>query len=148
MRLLETNVDDMSAELLAFAMERLFAAGARDAWFTPIQMKKGRPATMLSAIADAANEAAVAEAMLRETSTLGVRVHPIARREAERRVVEVATPLGPARVKVKRLAGRDVAASPEYDDCRAIALDRGLPLAEVYRVVESAARAALGDLAP
>jgi uncharacterized protein (TIGR00299 family) protein len=138
--LLETNIDDQPAEQLAYVLERLFTAGARDAWFTPIQMKKNRPAVMLSVIADAAREEEIAGLLLRETTTLGVRVLPLRRHEAERQIEQIETPVGEARVKVKRLDGRVVAVSPEYEDCRRIAAERRLPIADVYRLVEGAAR--------
>ncbi len=143
MRLLETNIDDMSPELFGWALERLFAAGAVDAWCTPIQMKKNRPAVMLQALCPPEAEAAVVHALLRETSTLGVRVREVRRVEAERESLSVQTPLGPARAKVKRLPGEPPRAAPEYDDCRELALQHGLPLAEVYRIVSDAAAKAL-----
>ena len=143
LRLLETNVDDMSAELLAYARERLFALGARDVWFTPVQMKKGRPATMLSALVDDDLEAAAVDVIMRETSTLGVRVRPVSRYEAEREVVELESSLGAVSVKVKRLGGKAVAVHPEYESCRRVALESGRPLQDVYRIVQSEAAAKL-----
>ena len=137
--LIETNIDDMSPELLAYVQERLFELGARDVWFTPIQMKKNRPATMLSALLPADLESQAAMLVMRETTTLGVRVRPAARYEAERETVELETSLGAVRVKVKRLDGRAVSASPEYEDCRRLALERGMPLQDVYRVVQTEA---------
>ena len=141
----ETNIDDMSAEILGYVQERLLEAGARDVWFTPIQMKKSRPATMLSAIVPSELTGEAVDLVMRETSTLGVRVRPVERYEAEREVVEVRTTLGPATVKVKRLEGRNVGVSPEYEVCRAIARDRGLPLQEVYVRVQREAEAVLLD---
>jgi uncharacterized protein (DUF111 family) len=141
MRLLETNVDDMTPELLAYAQEALMAAGAADAWFTPIQMKKGRPATMLSVLCQEALESALVSLLLRETSTLGVRVRDVSRYEAEREVLEFESSLGPAAVKVKRLPGEAPRVAPEYELCRRIAQERGLPLAEVYRIVAAEAEA-------
>ena len=82
--LLETNLDDSTGELLGYVQERLFEIGARDVWFTPIQMKKNRPATMLCAIVDERSESKAADLIMRETSTLGVRARPIERYEAER----------------------------------------------------------------
>ena len=105
MTLIETNIDDMTAEHLGYVQGRLFEAGARDVWLTPIQMKKNRPGTMISALASSHMESALARMMLRETSTLGVRVRPVARYEADREVVSVETSLGPMAVKVKRLDG-------------------------------------------
>jgi len=143
--LLETNIDDMNPELCGYVMEQLLAQGALDVWFTPIQMKKNRPAVMLSVIAPAALEGLLVGTILRETSTLGLRVHLVHRHEAERQVMEVDTSLGRVRVKLKRLEGALVSAAPEYDDCRRVALERGLSLQEVYRIVASEASAALGS---
>ena len=143
MRLLETNVDDMTPELLAYAQEALMAAGAADVWFTPIQMKKGRPASMLSVLCQEALESSLVALLLRETSTLGVRVRDVARYEAEREGFEFESSLGPAAVKVKRLPGEPPRVSPEYEVCRRIAQERDLPLAEVYRIVAAEAEAML-----
>ena len=137
--LIETNIDDMGGELLGYVQERLFDLGALDVWFSPIQMKKNRPATMLCALVPAALESRAATLVMRETSSLGVRVRPAARYEAERALVEVETSLGAVQVKVKRLDGKNVAVSPEYEVCRRIALDRGMALQDVYRVVQSEA---------
>ena len=139
MTLIETNIDDMSAEHLGYVQERLFAAGARDVWLTPVQMKKNRPGTMISALAPASLEAALADLILRETSTLGVRVRPVSRYEAEREVVAVQTSLGRMAVKVKKLDGVSVSVSPEYDDCSRIAREKGLPIQDVYRAVQEQA---------
>ena len=139
MIVIETNIDDMNPELLGYAREVLTAAGARDVWLTPVQMKKDRPGTVISAIAPAGREGPVVDALLRETSTLGVRVTPVRRWEAERTVETVETPLGPVRVKLKLLDGRAVSAAPEYDDCREIARSTGASLVEVTRIVQRAA---------
>ena len=141
--LLETNIDDMSAEMVAFVQERLFDLGARDVWFTPIQMKKNRPGTMVSALVPRDLESQAASLMMEETTSLGVRVRHVARYEADRESVDVETSLGTVSVKVKRLEGRNVSVSPEYEACRAIALDKGIPLQEVYRRVEAEASAKL-----
>jgi uncharacterized protein (TIGR00299 family) protein len=134
--LFETNIDDMNPEHYGYVMEQLFAAGALDVWFTPIQMKKNRPATMLSALARTTNEAAVVDVLLRETSTLGLRVQPVARYEAQREVLRFESSLGPVAVKVKRRGERVLHVAAEYEDARRIAGERRLPLQEVYRVVE------------
>jgi uncharacterized protein (DUF111 family) len=91
---------------------------------------------MLSALVPRELESRAVTLVMRETSTLGVRVRPAARYEAEREVVEVETSLGVVEVKVKRLEGTAIAISPEYEACRRIAVERGIPLQEVYRVVE------------
>jgi uncharacterized protein (TIGR00299 family) protein len=130
--LIETNIDDMPAELFGHVMDRLFAAGALDVFFTPIQMKKNRPATLLGVIARQQDETRLAELILRETTTLGVRVQPIRRYEAARELHRVATEYGEVQVKLKLLDGRPVGATPEYEDCRRLAIERGVPLAMVY----------------
>ena len=134
--LLETNLDDTTGEQLGYAQERLFDMGARDVWFTPIQMKKNRPATMLSAIVDATDERRAADAIMRETSTLGVRARPVSRYEAERETRRVETSFGAAAVKMKMLGGEPFSLSPEYEDCRRIAAETGLPIAAVYRAIQ------------
>ena len=131
-KLIETNIDDMSGEMLGYVQERLFEMGARDVWFTPIQMKKNRPATMLSVIVAADKEAEAVEMVMRETSTLGVRVRQLERIEAEREIVRVHTSVGEVAVKVKRLDGTIVSVSPEYEDARVCALNQGLSLQAVF----------------
>ncbi len=131
--LLETNLDDATGEILGYVHERLFEMGARDVWFTPIQMKKNRPATMLSAIVNAADERRAAKIIMRETGSLGVRARPITRHEARREIRQARTPWGTVGVKVGTLDGETISASPEYEDCRRIALETGLPLSDVYR---------------
>ena len=145
MRLIETNIDDMSPELLAYTQESLMTQGAADVWFTPIQMKKSRPAVMLSVLCQEAKEAELVDVLLRETSTLGVRVRDVSRYEAEREVFEFESSLGHAAVKVKRLPGERPRIAPEYEVCRRIAQDKGLPLTEVYRIVGAEAEQQLAD---
>ena len=137
--LLETNLDDSTGEILGYVQERLFEIGARDVWFIPIQMKKNRPATMLCAIVDERAERQAVDLIMRETTTLGVRVRPIERYEAKRETRTVDTAFGPAGVKLKILDGETVAVSPEYEDCRRIAAESGLPLNEVFRAVQRSA---------
>ena len=137
MLLIETNIDDMTGEMLGYARDKLLDAGAKDVWFTSIQMKKGRPGVILSVICTEAEEEAIARLLLRETSTLGVRVRPVHRWEAEREVVEFESSLGRAAVKVKRILGERSRVAPEYEACKQLAEATGLPLAEVYRVVHA-----------
>ncbi len=132
---METNIDDMSPEIYPYIMDRLFEIGARDVWFTPIQMKKGRPAHMISVLANPVDRDSIARKLFEETTTLGVRVREVLRYEVERRVEKVETSLGPVRVKLKVEAGTPVSLSPEHDDCAAIASRTGLPLKDVYRIV-------------
>ena len=124
--LLETNLDNATGEQLGFAMERLFEAGAFDVWHTPIQMKKNRPGVLLSALGPAHLESRLAEAFLRDTPTLGVRVRPVGRYVADRDIVTVETEYGPMRLKRKWLAGEVVSAAPEYEDVAAAARERGV----------------------
>jgi len=143
MLLIETNIDDMTGEMLAYVQEKLITEGAADAWFTPIQMKKGRPALTLSLICSEIDEEKLARLLLRETSTLGVRVRRVHRWEADREVLEFQSSLGPAIAKVKRLPGEPPRAAPEYEACRRLAESAGLPLAEVYRIVQAEAESRL-----
>lgn len=138
---IEANLDDATPELLGYAMERLLAAGALDVYFTPIQMKKNRPGTLLGVIAPPDRATALAEIILRETTTLGVRLRRSPRLIAERRQDTVTTPFGPVRVKQKLLGDRAIAA-PEYEDCAQLARERGVPLQDVYRAALLAAETA------
>ena len=141
--LLETNIDDMNPELYGYIMELLFERGALDVWFTPIQMKKNRPAVMLSILAPPEAEGQVVETLLQETSTLGLRVQQVGRHHAAREVVQFDSSLGRLGVKVKRLHGKRVSFSPEFEDCQRLAREHGLPLQEVYRIVTAEASAHL-----
>jgi uncharacterized protein (TIGR00299 family) protein len=138
--LLQCNLDDATGETLGYAMEQLFTAGALDVWFTPVQMKKNRPATVLSALVRPEQVSSVARVILRETSTLGLRVSPVERIVAERRVREVETPWGKVRIKEKWLAGKQAAISPEYEDCTRIARAQSIPLHQVFDAVRKAAQ--------
>jgi uncharacterized protein (TIGR00299 family) protein len=139
--LLECNLDDATGETLGYAMEQLFAAGALDVWFTPIQMKKNRPATILSVLVHPEQVESVAQVVLRETSTLGLRLSPpLERIVVERRVREVETPWGQVRVKEKWLAGERTAISPEYEDCARIARAQSIPLHQVFDAARKAAQ--------
>jgi hypothetical protein len=102
---LETNIDDMNPEWYNAVSQKLFAAGALDVWLTPIQMKKGRPGVLLSLLAPASHEQKLAELLLAETTTLGVRIQPVQRHEAARSFATVQTPYGALRVKLKWLGG-------------------------------------------
>jgi hypothetical protein len=138
--LLVSNLDDAEGELLGYAMERLFEAGALDVWFEPIQMKKNRPGTKLSVLCSPERVDQLASIMLRETPTLGVRIERLERRAAERGIREVETPWGRVRVKDKWVAGERLASSPEYEDCADIARRENVPLREVLAAAREAAR--------
>ena len=137
--LIETNIDDMNPEIYSYVRERLTSAGARDVWMTAIQMKKDRPGVAVSILAEPSDEKQMLEILFHETSTLGARIQHIRRPRVDREIVRVTTTLGESRVKIKRADGRVISVAPEYDDCRQLALDSGLSLQDVYRVVRRAA---------
>jgi uncharacterized protein (TIGR00299 family) protein len=132
---IETNVDDMNPQLFGAVMSKLFASGALDVFFTPIYMKKNRPATRISVIGRQADEERLSQVLLRETTTLGVRVKTLRRHEAGREMRRVTTRWGEALVKIKLLDGIAVQASPEYESCVQLAEAAGMPVAEVWQEV-------------
>jgi len=144
LRLLQTNIDDMNPEIYGYLMEQLFIEGALDVWLTPIQMKKNRPGTILSALAPIDKETTIVARILKETSTLGVRSQPFSRYEADRWTESFDTSIGTVRVKIKGLNGLRISVAPEYEDCRRLALDTGMPLQEVYRMIETEVRVQIG----
>lgn len=131
---LETNIDDTTAEILGYTLVKLLEAGALDAFYTPVYMKKSRPAYMLTVLASSGAEDSLAEIILSETSTLGIRTRSVKRYCMERKTLTVGTPFGDARIKVASLGGIQKA-SPEYEDCRKIAESAGMPLAKAYSLV-------------
>jgi pyridinium-3,5-bisthiocarboxylic acid mononucleotide nickel chelatase len=137
---IESHIDTMSGELLGGLMERLFTDGALDVSYTALQMKKNRPATLVTIICLPQDGERMARVMLRETSTLGVRIQQMQRRKAQRSQLLIDTPLGPLLVKVKRLGSRIISAAPEYEECQRIANELHLPLVQVYEVAQKAAK--------
>lgn len=133
---LETHIDDMNPEWAGYLMERCFAAGALDVVFEPIFMKKNRPATKISIVANRQQERTLADILLRETTTFGLRVYPVRRYEAQRDVQEIQTTWGPVRVKRKWLDGQIVQSIPEYEDCHRIASEHNLPLPQVLVLIQ------------
>jgi uncharacterized protein (TIGR00299 family) protein len=129
--LLETNIDDLSPQILGFVMERAFEIGAADCWFTPIQMKKNRPATLVSVLCAKDKKEALTEMLFRETSTIGLRVRETERICLARRVEKVETKFGAVDVKIAGFNGEIVNAKPEYEQLKAIAERENLPLREV-----------------
>jgi hypothetical protein len=129
---IETNIDDMNPQVFGYVMEKLFAAGALDVYLTPIYMKKNRPATLLGVIARRQDETTLAELILRETTTLGLRVQPIHRYEAQRDFRLVHTPFGDLHVKQKIINGQVIQSMPEYDDCVRLANENKVSLADIY----------------
>lgn len=137
---LETNLDDMSPQLLAALTEDLMAAGALDVTVTPVLMKKGRPGHLVTLLADPARTRQLASLLLRSSTSLGVRVSRTSRLLAGRRTAVVNSAYGEARVKVKELGGHPVDVAPEYEDCRRLAREQNVGVREVMRAVEEAAR--------
>jgi pyridinium-3,5-bisthiocarboxylic acid mononucleotide nickel chelatase len=137
---LETNLDDLSPELIPDAVERCFAAGALDVWTVPVAMKKGRPGIVLSALTRPETEAVVARAILEETTALGVRVARSRRYELEREERTVDVDGRQVRIKLGRLDGRIVNVKPQHDDCAAVARATGAPVKAVWAAALSAAR--------
>jgi uncharacterized protein (TIGR00299 family) protein len=130
--LLETNVDDSNPEIFGYVMEKLLTAGALDVFFAPIQMKKNRPATLISTLCRPPDVEKMEIILLRETSTLGIRRQWVERRCLERFSETAQTPYGPIRVKVARLPDGTTKRAPEYEDCRQAAETHRVALREVY----------------
>lgn len=139
---LETTLDDTQPQVIGFVLERALAMGALDAYTVPAQMKKQRPGVVLTLLAREPERQPLLDLLLRETSTLGVRITAVERVIAERRLVEVQTRFGPVRVKLSGSGGEAKKATPEYEDCRAAALQSAVPLHEILQAAEAAAREA------
>ncbi|MBI3647803.1 MAG: nickel pincer cofactor biosynthesis protein LarC [Actinobacteria bacterium] len=141
---LETNVDDLNPELYGYVLERLFEAGAQDAWLTPIVMKKGRAAVTISVLCSPQQQDAMRRVLFRETGTLGIRAAAVSKQALDREWIEVSTRYGRVRVKVGLLDDAPVTVAPEFEDCAAVAREAGVPARDVY---EEAARLARDELA-
>lgn len=131
---IEANIDDSTPEVLGYAMERLLEAGALDVTLSPLLMKKNRPGTLLRVIAHPGDREPLAELVMRETSTLGLRVFEAERRVAPREFREVTTAHGVVRIKVAANGGF----APEFDDCRRLAIESGVPLRQIVAEASSA----------
>jgi uncharacterized protein (DUF111 family) len=136
--MLETNMDDISPQILGHVMDRAFELGALDCYFTSVQMKKNRPGVLLSILCRDEQKGVLTELLFAETTTLGIRSYEVERRALDRAIMQVETRYGPIDVKVAQLNGHVLKEMPEYDQCRRAALAAGVPL----RDVEDAARAA------
>jgi uncharacterized protein (TIGR00299 family) protein len=130
--LLETNIDDMNPQFYEPLSERLFAAGALDVWLTPATMKKGRPATVVSAIVPVDRRDEVERVFFVESTTIGVRAMPLSRTRAPRRFETVTTRWGDVRLKLRGWQGRVIGATPEYDDCLRLSRASGAPIREIW----------------
>jgi pyridinium-3,5-bisthiocarboxylic acid mononucleotide nickel chelatase len=138
--MLETNLDDMPGLAFSSLQKLLMLAGAWDVYFTPIQMKKNRPGILLNAFTTRSNESRLANLILSETSTFGIRVYPVSKYMAERNLSSVDTMYGKIRVKIKILDGIAVQGWPEYEDCAVQAQKNKVPFLQVYQAAQTAAQ--------
>ena len=137
---LETNIDDLNPELYEHVMECLFAAGARDVFLAPIQMKKNRPGVLLWVLGEIADRDKLSTILFAETSTLGIRSYPVTRAALRRESKEVATPYGNVRVKLAFSPDGRVNVAPEYEDCKHLAREKAVPLKLIYEAAVRHAR--------
>jgi len=132
------EIDDMNPQLFGPLMERLHAAGALDVFYAPVQMKKGRPGTLVTVLAQPADREKLSAILFTETTTIGVRYQEMTRECLDREVVPVETPVGAIRFKVARREGLVLNASPEFDDCARVAVEQGLPVKTVQAIAMKA----------
>jgi uncharacterized protein (TIGR00299 family) protein len=137
--LLESHIDDSTPEQLGDLLERLFEAGALDAAYAPLQMKKNRPGQLLKVVCQPAHSPVLATLIMHHSSAIGVRCQPCRRYFLQRREVTIATTLGPAQIKLLFDNDQFIRLSAEYEDCRRLARQHNLPLQQVYRLVENSA---------
>jgi uncharacterized protein (TIGR00299 family) protein len=128
---IETNVDDMSPQIYGYFVDRALAAGALDVFSTAVQMKKNRPGQLITILCEPTNVSRLTDLLFSETTTIGVRLHQAQRRTLAREILSVDTNHGPVRMKISRLNGSVLNATPEYDDCQRIAAEKGIPLKDV-----------------
>ena len=129
--MIECEIDDMNPQIFGALMDQLYAAGALDVFFVPVQMKKNRPGTLVTVIAPPSRRTMLADIIFRETTTIGLRHHEVDREVLAREIVSVATPIGAVRFKVARRGGRVINATPEFDDCARLAAAHQLSIKEV-----------------
>lgn len=135
MAIVEANIDDMNPELYAVVMEQLFSAGAVDAFLTPILMKKGRPANILTALTPPECLDQVTKVFFTETTSIGLRIQQVEKRYLPREMITVTTPWGPVKAKACYLQGKLVNLAPEYDDCRRLSQEAGVPIKQIYQTI-------------
>ena len=128
---IETNLDDMSPQIYGYFVERALAAGALDVFSTAVSMKKNRPGLLVTILCEPRQEARLTDLLFSETTTIGVRMHEARRRTLAREFLAVETGFGEVRMKISRMNGSVLNATPEYDDCQRIAAAQGIPLKEV-----------------
>jgi uncharacterized protein (DUF111 family) len=134
---IETNIDDMSPQVYGYLIDKLMQQGAHDVYLTPIIMKKGRPAILLSVLTDKTKTDVVLDTIFRETTSIGVRIHEVGRKKLTRDIREVDTVYGKIRIKISRRADEVLTITPEYEDCRRIAEERQIPLKKVMEEAKS-----------
>lgn len=128
---IETNIDDMNPQVYDYLIEKLMQQGAHDVYLTPIIMKKGRPAILLSVLTDKIKSDAVLDTIFRETTSIGVRIREVGRKKLTREIREVETIYGKIRLKMSKRGDEVLTVTPEYEDCRKIAEERQIPLKQV-----------------
>ena len=134
---IETNIDDMNPQVYDYLIEKLMKQGAQDAYLTPIIMKKGRPAILLSVLTDRAKTDVLLDTIFRETTSIGVRIREVGRKKLTREIKEVDTGYGKVRIKISKRGDEILTATPEYEDCRRIAEERKIPLKQVMEETAS-----------
>lgn len=134
---IETNIDDMNPQIYEYIMEKLFKAGALDVFLTQVIMKKGRPGIKLTVLCSNDKKEGLMKIILRETTSIGIRFYEAQRRTLHRQIKPVNTKFGKINVKISRLGGNILKATPEYEDCKKIAKKFGIPLVEVIKSVAS-----------
>ena len=135
----------MNPQIFGVVMDRLYASGALEVFYIPVQMKKNRPGTLLTVIASPERRAQLAEVIFRETTTIGLRHYDVDRECLQREIVAVETPIGAVRFKVSRRDGQVMNAVPEFDDCAKLAAANNLPVKEVQAIAATAYRAGRQD---
>ena len=131
----ETNIDDMNPQAYDYVIEKIMKQGAQDVYLTPIIMKKGRPAILLTVLTDQLKEHSILDTIFHETTSIGVRIQEVSRRKLSREIKEVDTIFGRIRIKISKRGNEILTATPEYEDCRKIADEKQVP---IKRVIDEA----------
>jgi pyridinium-3,5-bisthiocarboxylic acid mononucleotide nickel chelatase len=128
---IQCEMDDMNPQLFGPLMDQLYAAGALEVFYAPVQMKKNRPGTLVTVLAPPDRRSEISGVLFRETTTIGVRYQELQRERLERQISTIQTPVGPIRFKIARRGGAIVNAAPEFEDCARAAAEQGLPIKDV-----------------
>jgi uncharacterized protein (TIGR00299 family) protein len=132
-KVIETNIDDMSPQIYDLLIDKLLGMGALDVFLTPIVMKKSRPAVMLTALVDSPHLQEVCDCILTETTTLGVRIYEADRKKLSREIIEVETEYGKVRVKLGKIGDQVIKILPEYEDCKRLAKEKNVPIMKIQQ---------------